>query len=243
MGYENTSNTSRTSKKGDEAFAKAKSGIKQSELNEQLKEYIGEWRNQRQKEEDELKRLKEKQVKRKEIRAEQDKKEAAEKKAAEEEKKKQEMLAAEIKRQEMMAAQKEKGGSKSSAPAMDARKEMSKSTEQVEEEMKISLSIRIKPLQLDAMDSDDLKVKARQIWDTIVNLETDKYDYEQRHAEQDYEFKELNERQKIQLRNKAIKKGLDPESYTGAHPPKIRMFSKYERRTDRRSYGDRKKLY
>merc|ERR1711872_1005497 len=99
-----------------EAFAKAKSGIKQSELNEQLKEYIGEWRNQRQKEEDELKRLKEKQVKRKEIRAEQDKKlaaekkaeedrlkkEAAEKKAAEEEKKKQEMLAAEIKRQEMM---------------------------------------------------------------------------------------------------------------------------------------------
>ena len=89
-------------------------GIKQSELNEQLKEYIGEWRNQRQKEEDELKRLKEKQVKRKEIRAEQDKKlaaekkaeedrlkkEAAEKKAAEEEKKKQEMLAAEIKRQE-----------------------------------------------------------------------------------------------------------------------------------------------
>merc|ERR1712098_588667 len=226
--YENTSNTSRTSKKGDEAFAKAKSGIKQSELNEQLKEYIGEWRNQRQKEEDELKRLKEKQVKRKEIRAEQDKKlaaekkaeedrlkkEAAEKKAAEEEAKKQEMLAAEIKRQEMMAAQKEKGGSKSSAPAMDARKEMSKSKEQVEEEMKISLSIRIKPLQLDAMDSDDLKVKIRQIWDTIVNLETDKYDYEQRHAEQDYEFKELNERQKIQLRNKAIKKGLDPESYT-----------------------------
>ena len=69
--YENTSNTSRTSKKGDEAFAKAKSGIKQSELNEQLKEYIGEWRNQRSKEEEELKRLKEKQAKRKEIRAEQ----------------------------------------------------------------------------------------------------------------------------------------------------------------------------
>merc|ERR1712121_491181 len=131
----------------------------------------------------------------------------------------------------------------SSAPAMDARKEMSKSKEQVEEEMKISLSIRIKPLQLDAMDSDELRAKANQIWDTIVALETDKYDYEQRHQSQDYEFKELNERQKIQLRNKAIKKGLDPESYTGAHPPKIRMFSKYERRTDTRSYGDRKKLY
>merc|ERR1711982_52534 len=93
------------------------------------------------------------------------------------------------------------------------------------------------------MDSDDLKKKIKQIWDAIVSLETDKYDFEQRHAEQEYEFKELNERQKIQLRNKAIKKGLDPESYTGAHPPKIRMFSKYERRTDTRTYGDRKKLY
>ena len=109
--------------------------------------------------------------------------------------------------------------------------------------MKISLSIRIKPLQIEAMDSDELKSKIKQIWDTIVNLETDKYDFEQRHINQDYEFKELNERQKIQLRNKAIKKGLDPEAFTGAHPPKIRMFSKYERRTDTRTYGDRKKLY
>ena len=109
--------------------------------------------------------------------------------------------------------------------------------------MKISLSIRIKPLQIEAMDSDELKNKIKQIWDTIVNLETDKYDFEQRHINQDYEFKELNERQKIQLRNKAIKKGLDPEAFTGAHPPKIRMFSKYERRTDTRTYEDRKKLY
>merc|ERR1719516_955489 len=142
-----------------------------------------------------------------------------------------------------MAAQKEKGGKKSAAPAMDARKEMSKSKEQVEEEMKISLSILIKPLNLDEMDSDELRNKANQIWNTIVELETDKYDYEQRHKDQDYEFKELKERQKLQQRNKAIKKGLDPEAFTGAHPPTIHMFSKYERRTDTRTYGDRKKLY
>merc|ERR1712130_997154 len=128
------------------------------------------------------------------------------------------------------------GGKKSSGPAMDARKEMSKTKEQVEEEMKISLSIRIKPLNLDAMDSDELKSKARNLWDTILTLETDKYDYEQRRLAQDYELKELKERQKIQLRNKAIKKGLDPEAFTGKHPPKIRMFSKYERRTDTRTY-------
>merc|ERR1711955_193639 len=170
------------------------------------------------------------------------KREENEKKAAEAELKKKQMEEAEIKRQEMMAAQKE-GGKKSSAPAMDARKEMSKTKEQVEEEMKISLRIRIKPLNLDEMDSDELRNKANKIWDTIVCLETDKYDYEQRQLDQDYELKELAERQKLQQRNKAIKKGLDPESFTQKHPPTIRMFSKYERRTDTRSYGDRKKLY
>ena len=44
--------------------------------------------------------------------------------------KKKQMEEAEIKRQEMMAAQKE-GGKKASGPAMDARKEMSKTKEQV----------------------------------------------------------------------------------------------------------------
>merc|ERR1711983_62064 len=226
-------------------------------LDEQLREYINEWRTQRSKEEEELKRLKEKQAKRKEIRAEQEKK-VAEQKRAEElalkkeeeakkeieaQEKKKAMEEAERKRQEMLAAQKEKGGKKSQAPAMDAKKEMSKSKEQVEEEMKISLGIRLKPLPLESMDSDELRAKANSIWNTIVELETDKYDYEQRRVDQDYELKELNERRKLQLRNKAIKKGLDPEAFCGAHPPRIHMFSKYERRTDTRTYGDRKKLY
>merc|ERR1711874_315212 len=248
---------SNTSKKGDEAFAKAKAGVKKGELDEQLREYINEWRKQRNKEEEELKKMKEKQAKRKEIRAEQEKKlaaqkkeeedklmkEEADKKAIEAEEKKKRLEEAERKRQEMMAAQKEKGGKKQQAPALDARKEMSKTKEQVEEEMKISLSIRIKPLDLEAMDSDELKGKACTLWDTIVTLETDKYDYEQRRLAQDYELKELKERQKVQLRQKAAKKGLDPEAFTGKYPPRIRMFSKYERRTDTRTYADRKGLY
>merc|ERR1712012_508583 len=229
---------------------------KKAELNSQLKDYILQWRDERSKEEEELKRLKEKQAKRKEIRAEQEKK-VAEQKRAEElalkkeeeakkeieaQEKKKAMEEAERKRQEMLAAQKE-GGKKSQAPAMDAKKEMSKSKEQVEEEMRISLGIRLKPLPLESMDSDELRAKANSIWNTIVELETDKYDYEQRRVDQDYELKELNERRKLQLRNKAIKKGLDPEAFCGAHPPTIHMFSKYERRTDTRTYGDRKKLY
>ena len=145
----------------------------------------------------------------------------------------------------------------------DARREMTKTKEQLEEEKRISLSIRIKPLDVDSMDSDQLQSKAKELWDTIVRLETEKYDLEERQKRQDYDvslstliclmvlnhihfifqLKELKERQKQQLRQKAMKKGLDPEALTGKYPPKIRMYSKYERRTDTRTYEDRRKLY
>ena len=123
------------------------------------------------------------------------------------------------------------------------RRELSKTKEQLEEEKKIALSIRVKPIDFDILDSDELKYKAAELFDIIVKLETDKYDYEQRKLTQDLDLKELKERQKAQLRAKALKKGLDPEALVGKYPPKIRMYSKYERRTDTRSYDDRKKLY
>ena len=44
-------------------------------------------------------------------------------------------------------------------------------------------------------------------------------------------------------RNKALKKGLDPEAFTGKYPPKINTSSKYERRVDRRTFGDKKTLF
>merc|ERR1719261_2187032 len=153
----------------------------------------------------------------------------------------------------MMQAQKEKqqasgkGGARKADSGManvqDARREMTKTKEQLEEEKRISLSIRIKPLDVDSMDSDQLMSKAAELWDTIVRLETEKYDLEERQKRQDYDLKELKERQKQQLRQKAMKKGLDPEALTGKYPPKIRMYSKYERRTDTRTYEDRRKLY
>merc|ERR1712223_941226 len=48
---------------GDGNFLKARQEAKKGELDEQLREYINEWRKQRSKEEEELKRLKEKQAK------------------------------------------------------------------------------------------------------------------------------------------------------------------------------------
>merc|ERR1711934_1309469 len=214
-------------------------------------------------EEEELKKLKGKQAKRKEIRAEQEKKlnqakkeeeeklrkEEADKRAAEAEEKKKRLEEAEAKRQEMLDAQKaDKAGAASKkstagAEGSDARKEMTKTKEQLEEEKKIALSIRIKPLQLEAMDSDELKAKAEELFNIVIQLETDKYDYEQKKITQERDLLELKERQKAQLRQKALKKGLDPEALVGKYPPMIRMYSKYERRTDTRTYEDRKKLY
>merc|ERR1712060_549945 len=143
-------------------------------------------------------------------------KEEADKRAAEAEEKKKRLEEAEAKRQEMLDAQKaDKAGAaakKSTAgtEGNDARKEMTKTKEQLGEEKKIALSIIIKPLDLDAMDSDDLKAKATELFNIVIQLETDKYDYEQeRHLQ------ELKERQKAQLRQKALKKGLDPEALVG----------------------------
>ena len=148
---------------------------KKAELNNSLKEYIAEWRKTREAEEEELTKLKEKQAKRKEIRAEQEKKlnaqkkeeedklrqEEADRKAKEAEEKKKKLEEAEAERQKMLEAQKaqkadaaDKKKSVAGGPGNDARKELSKTKEQLEEEKKISLSIRIKPLELDGKFGD-----------------------------------------------------------------------------------------
>ena len=61
------------------------------------------------------------------------------------------------------------------------------------------------------MDHEDLKSKAKELWDQIVKLETERYDLEERTRRQDYDLKELKERQRQQNKQKAIKLGLDPE--------------------------------
>ncbi|CAG4983493.1 unnamed protein product [Colias eurytheme] len=252
---------------GDPEFIK-RQDQKRSDLDEQLKEYINEWRKQRSKEEDELKRLKEKQAKRKVSRAEEEKRLAQKKKEEEErrireieekkqrdiEEKRQRLEEAEKKRQAMLQAMKDASNkqgpnftiqkkSDNQFGLSNAQLERNKTKEQLEEEKRISLSIRIKPLAIEGLSVDKLRQKATELWECIVKLETEKYDLEERQKRQDYDLKELKERQKQQLRHKALKKGLDPEALTGKHPPKIQVASKYERRVDTRSYDDKKKLF
>ncbi|XP_011876733.1 PREDICTED: troponin T isoform X6 [Vollenhovia emeryi] len=241
---------------------------KRSDLDEQLKEYIAEWRKQRAKEEEELKRLKDKQAKRKVTRADEEKRLAQKKKEEEErrqreieekkqrdiEEKRRRLEESEKKRQAMMQALKDQSKAKGpnftitkkdalAGNLSSAQLERNKTKEQLEEEKKISLSIRIKPLEIDGLAIDKLRHKATELWEAIVKLETEKYDLEERQKRQDYDLKELKERQKQQLRHKALKKGLDPEALTGKYPPKIQVASKYERRVDTRSYDDKKKLF
>ena len=254
-------------KKGDEGanFLKNRQQMKMSELDEQLAEYIAEWRKQRSKEEDELRKLKEKQAKRKILRAEEEKKlteqkkaeeerklrEESERKQKEQEEKRKRLEEAEKKRQAMMKGSSEDGvkkfGVKSGGDKFSniqaAKGELGKTREQLAEEKKIALSIRVKPLCVDGVGASALRQKAEEMWNLIIKLETEKYDMEERMKRQDYDLKELRERQKQQLRQKALKKGLDPEALTGKHPPKIQTASKFERRTDRRTYDDKKKLF
>merc|ERR1712217_975090 len=88
--YAEEESVSNTSKKGDGNFRKARGEAKKVELDQQPQEYINEWRKQRAKEEEELKKLKDKQAKRKEIRSEQEKKLAQQKKEEEERLRKEE---------------------------------------------------------------------------------------------------------------------------------------------------------
>merc|ERR1711874_233234 len=205
----------------------------------------------RKREDEDLARLKAKQAKRKVIRAEEEKKLKQQKKEEEERRAKEEAEIkqkeeTEKKRQEQAKSNKEKrkleGDQSSSISA--ARGEKGKTKEQLAEEKKIALMVRVAPLSgLDNMGLSDLKAKADDLWKKILRLETEKYDMEQRRARQDYDLKELKTRQAVKLRQQALKQGLDAEALTGKHPPKIQVSSKFERRADSRSYDDKKNLF
>ncbi|CAL4085089.1 unnamed protein product, partial [Meganyctiphanes norvegica] len=93
------------------------------------------------------------------------------------------------------------------------------------------------------MGSSEMLSKIDELWKLIVKRETEKYDLAQSEKKQSDDLSELRERRTEQLRQKALKKGLDPEALTGKHPPKIQTASKFERRPDSKTYGDKKKLF
>jgi len=174
---------------------------------------------------------------------EQKQREIEDKKAKDAEAKRKRLEEAEKKRQAMLDAMKDPadqggkpnyvvnkkggaGGNVQYGNLMFARIELTKTKEQLAEDKKVALELRLKPLELEGCDLTELRKKAADLWDQIVHLESEKYDLEERRKRQDYDLKELNERQRQMNRNKALKKGLDPEAFTGKYPPKINTSSK-----------------
>lgn len=123
--------------------------------------------------------------------------EVEEKKQRDIEEKRQRLEEAEKKRQAMLLAQREKDKKgpnftiqkkdTSDLGVVTAAMERNKTKEQLEEEKRISLSFRIKPLDIDSMNIDKLRTKASELWEAIVKLETEKYDLEERQKRQDYD--------------------------------------------------------
>lgn len=238
---------------------------KRAEIDEQLKDYIVEWRVQREKEEQDLVKLKEKQIKRKAIRVDQEKKltmqkkeeeqrrqkEVEDKKRKDQEEKMRRLEEVEKKRQALMkaeTAQRMTGrnftiSKKEQDANDDPAAEFKKPKEILEEEKRIALQIRVKPLSIEGCNASVLRSKATDMWDLIIKLETEKYDLEERSKRQDYDLRELKERQQQRLRQRAIRMGLDAEALTGKHPPKVKLASKFERRVDTRTFTDRKDLF
>lgn len=64
---------------------------------------------------------------------------------------------------------------------------MGKTKEQLAEDKRIAMSFRVKPLDVDGLAVEDLKKKATMLWDMIIQLESDKYDLEERQKRQDYD--------------------------------------------------------
>lgn len=64
---------------------------------------------------------------------------------------------------------------------------MAKTKEQLEEEKRSALSQRIEPLSLDGLNSDKLIAKAKALHDKLYQLESEKYDLEDRFKRQQYD--------------------------------------------------------
>jgi len=124
-----------------------------------------------------------------------------------------------------------------------AKAEMGLTNEQQAEMKTKALAALLSTVDFNGMGATDLRNRIKQMHQRLCKLEAAKYDLEKRRERQDYDLKELNERQRQINRNKAMSKGLDPNTAGSRYPPKISVTSKFDRQTDRRSYSERKQIY
>jgi len=241
--------------------------------NEEWAEYEEMRREERQREEEEIQRLREKKEKRKKEREEEERRLAElraveeQKRRAEEEERQRRKRAEEEKiraeREEKKKAaneQKQMVGKRNfvinkkndglDVGPSQSQQETAKSKEQLEHEKRAILEQRIQPLQIDGLGLNQLQEKAKDLYHHIYRLEGDKYDLEDRFKRQQYDLMELAERarqmnkggkQKVQVQQQSEPDPLS-DKMSGI-PPKITMYSQYERVKDPRSFVDRRDVY
>ena len=61
-----------------------------------------------------------------------------------------------------------------------------KTKEQLAEDKAIAMKFRVKPLKIDGLHGAELKKAANDLWEAIVQLESDKYDIEEERRRQEY---------------------------------------------------------
>jgi len=136
--------------------------------------------------------------------------------------------------------QKKEDGQKAGSGS-EGQKRKGKTAEEIASEKANYMSIVNRPVDVSNLLPNDLKAKIKQLHAKIVRLESEKYDLSKRHERQDYDLKELAERESQRARNKALAMGVEIEQAESGHvrPPKINVSSKFDRQVDRRSYKER----
>ncbi|VDO81181.1 unnamed protein product [Heligmosomoides polygyrus] len=222
-----------------------------------LESYEERRKKEREAEEEELRKLKEKQERRR-LEREQEEREQAEKKRLEEERRRAEEEARRLRQEEEKRKKEEEknkrqqmsgvsfaaagtgGGRNFVIPTktekndkfgniVQAKQEMGMTKEQQEEAKKVfMIGVRNAIPEASGISASELKAKIKELHQRICKLETDKYDLEKRHERQE---------------NAGHKKGVDPSDANGRHPPKVQVFSKYDRQIDRRNFRERRLMY
>jgi len=133
------------------------------------------------------------------------------------------------------------------------KEDSQKSKEQMDIEKQNIILSRIVPFGIEGLDYDGLCERAKALHQVIWNLEANCYDYQQKFERQNYDMMELAERARQMNRGRR----KTPTGHTGlggsvfpwiaqnfaTAPPKISLFSKYERQKDRRTFGERRLIY
>jgi hypothetical protein len=133
------------------------------------------------------------------------------------------------------------------------KEDSQKSKEQMDIEKQNIIFSRIVPFGIEGLDYDGLCERAKALHQVIWNLEANCYDYQQKFERQNYDMMELAERARQMNRGRR----KTPTGHTGLGgsvftwiaerykdaPPKMSLFSKYERQKDRRTLTERRLIF